>query len=190
MEHLKSYFSLGRAPPVDAAVNTQQERSSLTSEEVAYLAELDASVRARSFDLDNLPVNEVIPTGRTIRLMAAWNSEDSPHWPALREFLQNTQDHLVLWKEGRLNPALKLDRKDTNNTINFKCGNELICAISTPSNNKLVIEQFYTFPLPLRALDTGVPDVSKVSSSTAGGFGDGFKSAVVALLAEDNKASI
>ena len=44
--------------------------------------------------------------------------------------------------------------------------------------------QAFTFPLHPRALDTGVADRTKGGEATAGGFGDGFKTAAIALLAQ------
>ena len=126
---------------------------------------------------------------------AAWSKT---YWPVLRELLQNTMDHLHLLKDGRLNPALHVtvtsDDNDRETSIQFMCGSEPVCTISTPSDDEVQIEQLYTFPLPSRALDTGVPDTVKRSSSShaAGGFGDGFKTAAVALLAskKDPQASL
>ena len=71
--------------------------------------------------------------------------------------------------------------------IQFICSRltleEVVCAI-TIQENELVIEQAYTFPLHPRALDTGVEDISKQGTASAGGFGDGFKTAAIALLAQ------
>ena len=154
----------------------------------AYLKERAAGVKARSFDLTSLPCEQTINTGRTIRTMKAWNTDEARHWPALRELLQNTMDYMKLFKNGQLNPAIQIKRG--NDKIEFFCGQECVCRISTPSNNELQVEQMYTFPIHPRALDTGVSDTSKGGADTAGGFGDGFKSAAVALLAEDDKCNI
>ena len=121
--------------------------------------------------------------GRTIKKMTAW----SGMWPPIREFMQNTIDHLKLVDHvtGRRHAALKLTvSNDSENTLSysFHCGDVFICAIRVVSANEIEIEQAYTFPLPPRALDTGVPDTTKLGGSTAGGFGDGFKTAAVALL--------
>ena len=74
----------------------------------------------------------------------------------------------------------------TTHVIRFVCvrpvRDEVICAI-TVDDDELIIEQAYTFPLHPRALDTGVIDQSKQNSSAAGGFGDGFKTAAIAILA-------
>ena len=46
------------------------------------------------------------------------------------------------------------------------------------------LPQAFTFPLHSRALDTGVSDRTKGGEATAGGFGDGFKTAAISLLAQ------
>ncbi len=153
----------------------------------AFLRARQAGVRAREFDLDRIPMGtETIPTGRTIKKMTGW----SGLWPALREFMQNTIDHLSLLDSttGRRHAALVLDvtHEAETTAYNFHCGNEVICSIHAMGADELVIHQAYTFPLPPRALDTGVPDTTK-GNATAGGFGDGFKTAAVALLALPKK---
>uniref|UniRef100_A0A6U6CTT5 Uncharacterized protein n=1 Tax=Odontella aurita TaxID=265563 RepID=A0A6U6CTT5_9STRA len=154
-----------------------------------YLKARINGVKKRSFDLNRIPTEEIIPTGRTIKRMSAWNG----HWPALREFMQNTIDHLGLLdsKTGRLHKALRLhitagQERGELAIFQFLCGQEPVCSI-TASRDELVIDQLYTFPIAPRALDTGVPDTEKSSSTSAGGFGDGFKTAAVALLALGTK---
>jgi len=169
-----TFFS-NRGKPVPAAVAT------------AYLKSLQAATQKRSFSLSKIPPHQVIPTGRTIKPMRAWKG----HWPALREFMQNTIDHLGLMdgKTGRRRSVVDLHvtkggHDGTLATFQFSCGEEDICTI-VASQDELTIKQRYTFPIASRALDTGVPDTTKgvTSSNQAGGFGDGFKTAAVALLA-------
>lgn len=150
-----------------------------------YLRDLKRSVQKRSFPLSQIPTRQVISTGRTIKTLKAWKG----FWPSCREFLQNTVDHLSLMdgKTGKRRDCLTVDAtksdKDKVSTIAFKCENQNICKFSA-KQNELVIEQQYTYPIASRSLDTGVVDTSKISGSNqAGGFGDGFKTAAVALLA-------
>eukprot|EP00591_Stephanopyxis_turris_P010408 CAMPEP_0195525508 /NCGR_PEP_ID=MMETSP0794_2-20130614/25991_1 /TAXON_ID=515487 /ORGANISM="Stephanopyxis turris, Strain CCMP 815" /LENGTH=990 /DNA_ID=CAMNT_0040655987 /DNA_START=150 /DNA_END=3122 /DNA_ORIENTATION=+ len=151
----------------------------------AYLRARRSGVKKRSFDLNRIPKSEVIPTGRTIKRMNAWTG----HWPALREFMQNTIDHLGLLdsRTGRRHEALHLDVEAAGcggqlATFRFMCKEESVCTIEV-FRDELIIEQLYTFPIAPRALDTGVPDMDKSTEASAGGFGDGFKTAAVALLA-------
>ena len=58
-----------------------------------------------------------------------------------------------------------------------------VCAIRA-ARDELLIEQAFTFPMHPRALDTGVSDRTKGGEATAGGFGDGFKTAAISLLAQ------
>ena len=103
--------------------------------------------------------------------------------------MQNTIDHLDLAPRGRLNPALSLrverpaGQRGTLASIAFRCGDEPVCAIEV-EEDELRILQHYTFPLHPRALETGVPDAGKGGDATAGGFGDGFKTAAAALLGQ------
>ena len=61
------------------------------------------------------------------------------------------------------------------------CQEQEVCKFIA-SADELVIEQLYTYPIASRSLDTGVVDTSKTSDSNqAGGFGDGCKTADVAL---------
>lgn len=151
----------------------------------SYLRDLKRSVQKRSFPLSQIPTRQVISTGRTIKSLKAWKG----FWPPLREFLQNTVDAMSLMdgKTGRRRDCLTVDAiksdKDNVSTIAFKCEDQNICKfIAKP--NELIIEQQYTYPIASRSLDTGVVDTSKISSNNqAGGFGDGFKTAAVALLA-------
>ena len=93
-----------------------------------------------------------------------------------------------LFKAGRLNPALELCgptvRPDGATELAFRCrgSGEEVCTVVC-ADDELTIEQRYTYPVHPRALDTGVDDTAKGGEHTAGGFGDGFKTAVVALLA-------
>eukprot|EP00937_MAST-01D_sp_MAST-1D-sp2_P001201 g1201.t1 len=174
-----------RAPAVDV---TKQQRE--------YLRAREQGVACRKFKLESIGAHECVPSGRTIKPMRGWEGS----WPAIREFMQNTIDHLELLdqKTGRRHAALELvtfpDSADnvegaTSGTpaplFEFRCGGALVCRISV-ARHVLEIEQHFTFPLPPRALDTGVPDTTKMHGSTAGGFGDGFKTAAVALLARSN----
>mmetsp|Transcript_50294 Transcript_50294/g.132827 ORF Transcript_50294/g.132827 Transcript_50294/m.132827 type:complete len:822 (+) Transcript_50294:738-3203(+) len=147
----------------------------------AYLRGRATAVKARSFDLTKLKEG-VVPTGRTIRPMAAWKDL----WAPLREFLQNTIDHLSLFKDGALHPALTLTRTAGGAggapLLTFACGDTRVCTIEAVAD-ELTITQWFTYPLHPRALDTGVADTTKGGEGTAGGFGDGFKTAVVACLA-------
>ena len=149
----------------------------------SYLKARANSVKSKSFDISKSPAHEIIRTGRTIKKMTGWKGL----WPAIREFMQNTIDHLNILDHntGRRNAALELNVTNHQNEViyTFSCGGESICTIYVKGNDELIIEQAYTFPLPARALDTGVPDVTKLKGDTAGGFGDGFKTAAVALIA-------
>lgn len=189
---------------VSAATATSIKKNSKST--TTYLKARINGVKKRSFDLSSIPTSQTIVTGRTIKPMGpAWQS----HWPALREFMQNTIDHLELLNPitGRRHEALTLEmtkgtgtRSSSANssaansstssalaTLKFKCGTDDICTITIPSKDEVIIEQMYTFPLPPRALDTGVPDSTKNSADVAGGFGDGFKTAAVAILALCNR---
>ena len=137
----------------------------------SYLRARATAVKLRTFDVSKLK-DGVVATGRTIRPMAAWNSL----WAPIREFMQNTIDHLNLFKDGGLHQALTLDRSegDAGPTLTFSCGAAPVCAIEVAAD-ELVIRQWHTFPLHPRALDTGVADTTKGGENTAGGFGDGFK---------------
>ena len=142
-------------------------------ERAAYLRSLTRGVAARAFPLEPVPARETVATGRTVKKMAGWNGL----WPALREFLQNTIDHLCLLDQatGRRHRALDLDVEDepqdggggATTTFTFRCGGEAVCVVRVCGPDELVIEQAYTFPLPARALDTGVPDTSKQGGECA-----------------------
>lgn len=157
--------------------------------QASFIKARQRSVKSCSFDLAQIAPHEVISTGRTIKKLPAWKGL----WPPLRELFQNTIDHLGLMdpKTGRRHAALEMrtsssvddDTGECALGYDFVCGDEIICSIRAIGPDQLVIEQAYTFPLPPRALDTGVPDRSKQGANTAGGFGDGFKTAAVALLA-------
>ena len=148
-----------------------------------YLNDLEKDLKKRAFPLVQIPEHEYITTGRTIKPLKAW----SGLWPGLREFLQNTVDHLNLMdpKTGRRRPFLSInaekDGVNKSSSITFSCQNQVICRFLVKPD-ELVIEQQYTFPIASRSLDTGVIDTSKVSSSSAGGFGDGFKTAATSLM--------
>lgn len=162
----------------------------------AYLKARAADVKKRSFPLSAITTG-VVPCARTVKAINQW----SGMWPPIREFLQNTIDHLDLLVNGRLNPALVLERSDDATTgaaiVTFRLAEagaggrglpettDAVCTIRVPSADELIIEQQFTYPLHPRALDTGVNDTSKSAkgSRSAGGFGDGFKTAMVALLA-------
>ena len=120
----------------------------------------------------------MVSTSRTIKPMAQWEGL----WPALPQFMQNTIDHLqLLGADGTLHRALTMQA--SSSAITFRCGDEAVCAILITAD-RLTIEQAYTYPLHPRALDTGVSDRTKGGEHTAGGFGDGFKTAAIALLAQ------
>ena len=177
---------------VPVTYNPQKVDDSCADE---YLSLLRKNLKKRTFPLSQLSQQEVINTGRTIKPFKAWGG----HWPALREFLQNTIDHLHLMdgKTGRRRSCVELaitksTSAPTKTCFEFKCKNTRICNIMA-SQDELVIEQHYTYPIASRALDTGVPDTTKYSNSSssnhdqAGGFGDGFKTASVALIANSRK---
>lgn len=156
-----------RAEPTDSAVRSYQRARA-------------ASVKSRSYDLRSVAAAK-INTGRTIKPLASWTGL----WPPLREFMQNTVDHLDLFSAGSLHPALRIDvrnRAAASTEVAFVCGDEDVCTFRV-SADELVVVQRHTFPLHTRALDTGVNDTTKGGERTAGGFGDGFKTAMVALLA-------
>ena len=188
----KKIFKAAVPLPLPSTRISKPKEIDLKKQVQAYLKSRRASVKKRYFDLTQIPTSEVIPTGRTIKQMGSW----SGHWPALREFLQNTVDHLGLLdpKTGRRHGALQLEATPGGSsgelaTIRFVCADEAICTI-VASEDELVIEQRYTFPIAPRALDTGVPDIEKSGASSAGGFGDGFKTAAVALLAAKNSFNL
>ena len=139
-------------------------------------------VRKRKFSLAELH-SETVSTARVIKAMQGWEGL----WPALRELLQNTIDHLhLLGADGRLHGAVRLEHHALAHGVHRLCfvfGDEAVCAI-TVRDDELTIEQANTFPIHPRALDTGVQDASKQGGHAAGGFGDGFKTAAIALLAK------
>ena len=165
-------------PAAAASSSSSPPRDPPTSEaEAAYLAARRACVKARRFNLAEI-TPQVVSTSRTIKPMAQWKGL----WPALREFMQNTIDHLqLLGADGTLHRALTMQA--SSSAITFRCGDEAVCAILIAAD-RLTIEQAYTYPLHPRALDTGVSDRTKGGEHTAGGFGDGFKTAAIALLAQ------
>ena len=200
----------------------------------AYMKHLQSVVDERRFDLSAECEGEsVVCTSRLIKQMTGWGAGREGKWPALRELMQNTIDHLkLLGDDGILHSTLRIEHEvrpkakppdegalrtgsdgglhhvhdnakgkkgsaagkgkaveeepTTTHVIRFVCvrpvRDEVICAI-TVDDDELIIEQAYTFPLHPRALDTGVIDQSKQNSSAAGGFGDGFKTAAIAILA-------
>eukprot|EP00316_Scyphosphaera_apsteinii_P012047 CAMPEP_0119306968 /NCGR_PEP_ID=MMETSP1333-20130426/7590_1 /TAXON_ID=418940 /ORGANISM="Scyphosphaera apsteinii, Strain RCC1455" /LENGTH=410 /DNA_ID=CAMNT_0007310411 /DNA_START=99 /DNA_END=1328 /DNA_ORIENTATION=- len=153
-----------------------------------YLATRRAGVKARRFNLSSV-TSGTVSTARTIKPMTAW----SGLWPALRELMQNTIDHLqLLGPDGQLNAALDMEHSTGpagERMVRFSCGRGTdVCAIKIECD-ELVIEQAFTFPLHHRALDTGVSDRTKGGESTAGGFGDGFKTAAISLLAQPSLAA-
>ena len=166
-----------------AASAAPAERPAPTAhDQQAYLAARRACVKSRRFKLSSV-TSGVVSTSRTIKPMGAW----AGLWPALREFMQNTIDHLhLLGSDGRLNVALELSHEPlpSGGTIaRFTCGEVEVCAIRAEAD-ALTIEQAFTYPMHPRALDTGVADRTKGGEATAGGFGDGFKTAAIALLAQ------
>ena len=175
----------GTAEPTAAAAAPAPRASPTDVAVKAYQRARAASVKRCAFDLRSLSTGS-INTGRTIEPLASW----SGLWPPLREFLQNTIDHLELFSAGDLHPALTLEVRDgaqdgeggSATTIAFVCGAEDVCVLRVRAD-ELVVEQHHTYALHPRALDTGVNDTTKGGDKTAGGFGDGFKTALVALLA-------
>ncbi|KAL1528737.1 hypothetical protein AB1Y20_010070 [Prymnesium parvum] len=144
----------------------------------AFLRARAADVPRRTFPL-GAPRRETVRCGRAIKSQRAWEGL----WPPLREILQNSVDHLGLASKGALHPAVALHREEAGGTttLRFVCASVEVCRI-VASRDMLQITQQYTFPLHPRTLDSGVEDASK-RKGCAGGFGDGFKSAMAALLA-------
>ena len=175
-----------KEPTVAAAPAPSARKEPTAAAISAYQRSRASGVKARVFPLDKLPASNTISTGRTIKPISGWHGM----WPPIREFFQNTIDHLDLRKEGGLHPALtrSVSRDAAGRTrIAFRCGGELVCLVVC-SADQLLIAQAHTFPLHPRALDTGVDDTSKGGDATAGGFGDGFKTGIVALLALPHSA--
>jgi len=176
-------------PPAAAAARPAPS----ASQRASYLQAREAKLKACRFNLSALPAGKrVHDTSRTIKKPTpAW----AGFWPPLRELMQNTIDHLDLAPRGRLNSALSLrverpaGQRGTLASIAFRCGDEPVCAIEV-EEDELRILQHYTFPLHPRALETGVPDAGKGGDATAGGFGDGFKTAAAALLGQPACRSI
>ncbi len=182
-----------RKKVASTSFDTTDSGSNKVAEAAKYIELLQDRLKKRKFPLSQVPEHEIINTGRTIKSMKAWKG----HWPALREFLQNTIDHLQLMSgtTGRRQNCLKMNVETKNEQndedhlaiISFTCQTEIICKIIV-SSNEVIIDQSYTYPIASRALDTGVPDSTKsTSNSQAGGFGDGFKTASVALIANAKK---
>ena len=150
-------------PPLSDAAAKSLER--------AYLRAREADVRARTFDLRQV-VPTTVQTGRTIKPMSAWCGL----WPALREFMQNSVDHLELFKGGGLNPAVLLRgptaRAGGGTELAFCCaagGGDVLTIVC--EDDELTITQRHTYPIHPRALDTGVADSTKSGGKTAGGSG-------------------
>ena len=137
---------------------------------------LRRAVEERTYDLAELE-STLVSTSRTIKKMTAW----SKPFACLREFFQNTFDHLQLYNgtAGSLNAAVQLLIEPDG--YRFMLGDEPICVVRVTAD-QITIDQMYTFPIHPRALDTGVNDATKAKSNTAGGFGDGFKTGALALL--------
>jgi hypothetical protein len=177
--------------------STSTSNNATLAAKTSYLKSLQTATEKRSYPLCDIPKHQTIATGRTIKPLRAWGG----HWPPLREFMQNTIDHLGLMdgKTGRRRSIIDLRVTKGNEVagvkeplakFEFLVGDEDICTI-TAAQDELIITQRYTFPIASRALDTGVPDTTKgmASSNQAGGFGDGFKTAAVALLANTKEFS-
>ena len=139
-----------------------------------------------SMNLEELEQKRTHQTMRTVpRAMGSAWCTWTGLWPVLRELFQNTQDHLSLFKDGRLHPAVTLHAVTPypSPSFVFRCGSEPVCSV-TAAPDELRIEQYFTFPIHPRALETGIDDKAKRRGTlTAGGFGDGFKSAAITLLA-------
>jgi len=194
--------------PINPAKSTKQNHRNQTISASTYLSNLNKSLSKRKYSLSSIPNHQSINTGRTIQPLKSWKGL----WPPLREFFQNTIDHLGLMdgRTGQRNSCVNLhvNRNPTTTTtsnststsshdasIQFTCQDETLCTIDS-TENELIIHQHYTFPIASRALDTGVPDTTKSASSVrngtsnqAGGFGDGFKTAAVALLAMNESST-
>ena len=127
--------------------------------------------------------SHTVDTGRTIRKQRGWDK-----WAIVREFLQNTVDHLQLldpqtgFRRRVVDMKRSLGKKPR---VTFSVMGVTLCTILVNSDDKLTIEQHFTPTLSARALETGARDIEKHASgsASAGGYGDGFKSAAQALLA-------
>jgi hypothetical protein len=107
--------------PAERPAPSQQQQQ-------AYLAARRASVKSRRFSLSSV-TSGTISTARTIKPMTAW----AGLWPALREFLQNTIDHLqLLAVDGRLHAALRVEHTSLGGgerLVAFWCGDvQVRCA--------------------------------------------------------------
>lgn len=147
---------------------------------------LDERIEKAYYDIKNEITSAVVSTSRTIKPMHAWKGQ----WPALREFFQNTFDYYKMYYTPAdaapgLTPALRLEQSSdgSNSIFTFLCAGLIMCVI-TVGDDDLVIEQRYTFPMHPRSLETGVDDTTKNKGEGAGGFGDGFKTATIALFAQ------
>jgi len=89
-----------KLPPMEKLLPTKKDCNS-------YIQNLEKNVQKRKYPLSKLSRREVIATGRTIKSLKAWKG----HWPPLREFLQNTVDHLSLMDEktGRRRACLDME---------------------------------------------------------------------------------
>lgn len=167
-----------------AAAAAPAARAAPTPQAIAaYQRARAASVKSRTFPLSQIAPSSTIPTGRTIKPIPGWTGL----WPPIRELMQNTIDHLELRKDGGLHPALTLEATPGavagSMRLAFCCAGRPV-AIIDAAGDTLTIAQAHTYALHPRALDTGVDDLTKGrGADTAGGFGDGFKTAIVALLA-------
>lgn len=91
-----------KEPTVAAAPAPSARKEPTAAAISAYQRSRASGVKARVFPLDKLPASNTISTGRTIKPISGWHGM----WPPIREFFQNTIDHLDLRKEGGLHPAL------------------------------------------------------------------------------------
>ena len=74
-----------------------------------YMSHLKAAVDERRFDLSECSGESTVSTSRLIKPMAGWEGI----WPALRELMQNTIDHLkLLGDEGALNAVLRVEHEE------------------------------------------------------------------------------
>ena len=183
--YVTPYTSFSSEPDSSPPPRLKQKPDPSPEECDSYIKNLEKSNYKRTFSLLQIPDHQVISTGRTIKQLKAWKGL----WPPLREFLQNTVDHLNLMdgKTGRRRECITMEaqRCGDDSRINISCQGNNICSF-VASEDELVIEQSYTYPIATRSLDTGVVDTTKTSASNqAGGFGDGFKTAAVALLSHN-----
>ena len=130
---------------------------------------------------ENIPEKAAINTSRVIRTASgAW----SDYAPLLREFIQNVIDHLGLYNgaTGGTAPGVTCRKSEDGNSWTFAVGDTKLAVFSVVDQDTVSMEQWFTFPLHPRVLETGVIDDSKCGADKAGGYGDGFKTGISTLL--------